>query len=115
MKKERWYVSGPMSGLPGMNKPAFHAETARLRALGYYVINPAESDLPEGSAWEDYMRADIKLLMDCTAIMMLPGYEKSRGAMLEYRIAQELGMTIALAAGKSPFESAPHFTDWAAA
>jgi hypothetical protein len=44
------YLSGPMTGLPDLNFPAFHAEAARLRALGYDVINPAE--LPEGISRE---------------------------------------------------------------
>ena len=29
----RIYVAGPMTGYPDLNFPAFHAETARLRAL----------------------------------------------------------------------------------
>ena len=36
------YIAGPMTGLPELNFPAFHAEAARLRAFGYEVINPAE-------------------------------------------------------------------------
>ena len=36
------YLSGPMTGLPDFNRPAFHAAAAALRAQGYVVINPAE-------------------------------------------------------------------------
>ncbi len=32
---KRIYLSGLMSGLPELNFPAFHAEAARLRALGF--------------------------------------------------------------------------------
>ena len=39
------YLSGPMTGLPDFNRPAFHAAAAALRAQGYVVINPAEVDL----------------------------------------------------------------------
>ncbi|MCY1527250.1 hypothetical protein D9M68_623110 [compost metagenome] len=40
---KRIYLAGPMTGLPEFNYPAFHAEAARLRALGYQVENPAEN------------------------------------------------------------------------
>ena len=42
---KRIYLSGPMSGLPELNFPAFHAEAARLRALGFEVVNPADFPL----------------------------------------------------------------------
>ena len=42
MKPLKIYCAGPMTGLPELNFPAFHAEAARLRAFGYEVINPAE-------------------------------------------------------------------------
>lgn len=38
---KRLYLSGPMTGKPALNFPAFHAEAARLLALGYEVVNPA--------------------------------------------------------------------------
>ena len=38
----RVYISGPMSGLPELNFPAFHAAAASLRAKGLDVVNPAE-------------------------------------------------------------------------
>ncbi|WP_319942079.1 DUF4406 domain-containing protein [Pseudomonas quasicaspiana] len=38
----RIYISGPMTGLPDFNFPAFAAEANRLRGLGFDVVNPAE-------------------------------------------------------------------------
>lgn len=90
------YISGGMSGLPDLNFPAFHAAAKSLRASGYTVINPAELDAADTApmTWEDYMRRDIRALMDCTHIAMLPGWEKSRGAKLEKHIAEALGMRV---------------------
>ncbi|WP_457825134.1 DUF4406 domain-containing protein, partial [Staphylococcus aureus] len=34
----RIYVAGPMSGLPELNFPAFHAAAAELRAQGFDVV-----------------------------------------------------------------------------
>ena len=114
-KTLRWYVAGPMTGLPNLNFAAFHAAAARLRGLGHEVVNPAEINPDQGAKWEDCMRADIKALMDCDAILLLPGWERSRGATLEHHIAKALGMYIALAAGVSPFSVSAAAPDWAAA
>ena len=37
---------------------------------------------------------DIKILARCNAICMLPGWKRSKGARLEYRIAKILNMQI---------------------
>lgn len=37
------YLSGPMTGLPAYNYPAFNAAAVRLRAAGYLVYHPADS------------------------------------------------------------------------
>lgn len=38
----RWYLSGPMTGLPSLNRPAFHRVAASVRAAGHDALNPAE-------------------------------------------------------------------------
>lgn len=88
------YLAGKMSGEPDLNFPAFHAAAADLRARGHVVVNPAEINLDPGAAWLTCMRADIKQLVDCEAICLLPGWEKSRGATLEHQIALGLGMQV---------------------
>lgn len=92
------YVSGPMTGMPELNFPAFHAAAAKLRAQGHDVRNPAEVGEEPGKTWEDYMRKDLRLLCDCNAIYLLPGWEKSKGAHLELHIAHRLGMEVILEA-----------------
>jgi hypothetical protein len=39
------YLSGPMTGLPDLNFPAFNAAASALRAKGLNVINPAEINI----------------------------------------------------------------------
>lgn len=98
MTETRIYLSGGMSGLPDNNRPAFHAEAARLRAQGHYVVNPAEIDLDEGATWSDYMRADlVAMLSECNTLVMLQGWEQSKGANLEWLIAKALGFEITYA------------------
>ena len=42
--------------------------------------------------WTCHMRHDIKALMDCHAIVMLPQWQTSKGAQLELHIARQLEM-----------------------
>lgn len=93
-KDVRIYISGPMSGLPELNFPAFHAAAAALRAKGFDVVNPAEINAEHPGRWESCMKADIKALCDCDALVMLPGWERSNGAHLEVHLAHRLGMQI---------------------
>lgn len=88
------YVAGPMTGYPDLNFPAFHAEAARLRALGFQIVNPAEINVDPSAGWLECMRADIKQLVDCDGIARLPGWEKSRGAMLEVFIGRGLKLRV---------------------
>lgn len=91
------YLSGPMTGCPELNFPAFHFEATRLRAAGLDVVSPAEVKLEGKPGWADYMRADIRQMMRCSAICMLPGWESSRGAKIEYDLALALGFELMLA------------------
>lgn len=94
--KKTIYVSGPMSGLPDLNFPAFHAAAAELRALGHTVVNPAEkqSEGDPAMTWADYMRQDLAMMMDCDTIYMLPGWQQSKGATLEHHVAVQLGFSV---------------------
>lgn len=91
---KRVYISGPMSGLPEHNFPAFHAAAATVRARGIEAVNPAEINTDANLSWEECLRADIKALCDCDTIAMLPGWENSKGAHLEVHVAHRLGIRV---------------------
>lgn len=96
------YIAGPMTGLPEFNYPLFNRVAAELRARGVEVRNPAEND--GGSAdkqWDFYIRLGLRQLLECDEIMLLPGWESSKGAQLELSVAEALGMTV------SEYESSP--------
>lgn len=90
----RVYLSGPMTGLPDNNFPAFHAVAQALREAGEDVVNPAEINPDASLSWEECMRADIKALCDCDAIYLLPGWEQSKGVHLELHVAHRLGLKV---------------------
>ena len=83
-----------MTGLPDFNYPAFNAEAARLRALGFHVENPAENAAPPCGSWAGYMRLAIAQLVTCDAICLLPGWSASRGASIEHDLAVHLGLAV---------------------
>lgn len=89
------YIAGPMTGLADFNRPAFRMMADRLRRKGYRVVNPAE--LPGetlNNPWDWYMRRDLAELVKCDGIVLLPGWEQSKGARLEHHVAVTLGMTV---------------------
>jgi hypothetical protein len=91
---KRIYLSGPMTGLPDYNYPAFNAEAARLRTLGYTIENPAENPAQPGEAWELYMRVALRQMLTCDTVALLPDWSISRGANLEVELAGHLGMRV---------------------
>ena|SRR5690242_7219845 len=99
------YLSGPMSGIEDFNFPAFNAAAERWRKAGWFIINPAEefdgrTDLPR----EQYIRRDIENLLLADGIALLPGWKKSKGALLEVAIAIELGLAFFNAETMAPIE-----------
>lgn len=98
------YLAGPMGGLQKYGAPIFDAAAADLRQRGYRVINPVDIDLEAGfdpmtDSPEDFdlkaaIRRDVNHLVDCDAIVMLPGHEKSRGATAERYVAIWAGLRV---------------------
>lgn len=89
------YLSGPMTGLPDYNRPAFDKMATKLRAEGKTVFNPAEVGsrnhiMPR----EWYMRKDIEALLVSDSVYVLPRWESSSGAKLEIEIAKQLGLPV---------------------
>jgi hypothetical protein len=90
-----YYLSGPMTGLPDYNRPAFNEAAKELRSHGFTVWNPAEEfDATTIYPRKIYLRKDIEALLKCDAIVMLDGWENSAGAKLELDIAKELELPI---------------------
>jgi len=87
----RVYISGPMTGYPDYNRPAFQNAARNLRLAGHDPIDPSRH--PEQPSWADYMRLDLADLVEADAVALLPGWEASRGARLEVDVAHALGIT----------------------
>ena len=87
------FLAGPMSGYPDYNYPAFAAAAADLRGQGFDVLNPAENfDGDVNREYAEYLRASFMQVLQADAVVMLPGWEKSKGASLEVAVAKLIGL-----------------------
>lgn len=90
-KKPKVYLSGKISGLSEVEyKTKFNSAELFLTGLGYDVINPVSYDKIKDGSWEDYMKQDLKLMLDCDYIYLLDNWEDSKGARMEYNLACDL-------------------------
>ena len=81
------YISGAITNVPDYKENFARAEE-KLKAEypEAEIINPTVLDaLP--LTYDEYMELDLKLLDMCGAIYMLNGWEKSKGACIEYGYA----------------------------
>lgn len=89
------YLSGKISGLPDLNSPKFQKAEDRWKGWGCEVINPLKL-LPQDPIrkWEEYMRNDIKYLVEADKVAVLDDWQQSRGAVIEVRLAFDLNIPV---------------------
>lgn len=107
-----WYLAGPMTGIPQFNFPTFDRVATELRNDGWNIMSPTELDTdawraaamasPDGDlatavglahqTWGEIMGRDVRHVADdCCGVILLPGWERSRGARLEAFVAVTCG------------------------
>jgi len=104
--KKKIYIAGKISGLP-MKETAvkFANATFNLINQGYDPINPVELvqnylfennylllQLSDNKLWKIAMRVCLKELVDCDGVLLLADYKDSRGALIESKLAIDLGI-----------------------
>ena len=90
MKKQRLYLSGPITGVDDYFE-RFQRAFLALEEAGYNVINPAPlyQVMPDDATHEEYMQICMDLLAMADVIVQMPGWEESCGCN------RELGWAIA--------------------
>lgn len=88
------YISGKITGVENEAPLLFEKAQVFLENLGHEIINPLKIKHVHDLSWSSFMKADLKEMLDCDAIYMLKGWQDSKGACIERRLADELGMQI---------------------
>ncbi|MDR0443238.1 MAG: DUF4406 domain-containing protein [Treponema sp.] len=96
------YLCGPVSGRT-IKETAGHflsvEETIRRamknsgRSIIYVISNPLRFCSPD-SDWRKAMRDCVRELADCGGIALLQGWQKSKGAAIELKLAQDLHIPV---------------------
>ena len=89
----RVYVSGPVTGMPGLNRRAFERAAVQLEAAGHTPLVP-HWFVPSDAGWQDAMRRSIETLVKCDGVALLPGWQDSKGAVIEFSLARDLGIPV---------------------
>ena len=89
------FISGPMTGIPMYNYPAFCKAEEELRDRGFAVINTAHNFGQEITLdHNQYMRMCFHQLLCVDAIYQLDGWRHSEGATAENILAKSLGLEV---------------------
>ena len=97
------YISGPITSADGWRK-RFKDAYNRLKSEGWGAVqSPADigdglemmlSAVGKKPSYADYMKADLRVLLGCTHIYMIKGWEDSRGACVEKQVAEACGLEV---------------------
>jgi hypothetical protein len=83
-----------MTGLnSGQLTDKFNTMASKLAGMGYNVVKPAavNEDSPN---WDLIVRSDIKKMLECDEVHLLPDWQDSRSARLYRDIALRVGMSV---------------------
>ncbi len=95
MRKDKCYIAGPIKGKENNNADAFTYGSKYVTWLGYVPVNPLELEKSLiNPTLEQILKNDFEELLKCQAIHLLDGWEKSKGATLEYSIAKAIGLKV---------------------
>lgn len=106
------YISCPITNNPHHREQMYRAHKD-LGAAGWTVVNPLEvgacADETCGGttfeiglaridefhhSWACYLKYDLRAMLECDAVAMLPNWRKSPGCLLEHHVAASVGMPI---------------------
>lgn len=89
------YLTGSMVG-PRHNFDAFDTAAEWLRGEGFAVTSPHEMDLGDGGAADlrAALEADIAAIKGAELLVLLPGVDRSPGAMVELLVAGAHGVPV---------------------
>jgi hypothetical protein len=90
------YISGKYSGDIDNNIALARKVAIEVWERGHVALcphlNTAHFEEDCDCSYDDYIKGDLLLIEGCDAILMLPGWQESQGAQVEYEYAEKLGL-----------------------
>lgn len=93
IKGKRVYLSGPITNVKNYKGLFMFAEELVDFGEAEQIYNPA-TQIPASSSWEHAMAQCLSEITNYDTIVMLPGWNVSRGARLERDVALACGMRV---------------------
>lgn len=89
MSKKKIYISLPITGQPIVEaRRKAQAIKTEISKMGHVVITPFDVCPKKDMPYSYYMGKDIMALLECDAILMMPGWSASKGCMAEFEVAK---------------------------
>ena len=91
------YIAGKVSGEPLAGcTMKFGTAQKEVESQGFEAVNPLAVVGNWQTPWQKAMRLCLHALIDCDAVLLLNDWQDSRGAMIEQKLAQDLGIKVLL-------------------
>lgn len=85
------YIAGKVTGLPIAEvEDKFMVAQKEIEAQGFLAVNPIEVVGTWDCTWKEAMLKCVKAMIDCDAVLLLPCWTDSKGAIIEQKIASDL-------------------------
>lgn len=98
------YVAGKVSGEDRtMCYNKFRNAEKLMESRGFQAVNPIRLVGNWETDWTTAMKICLRALLDCDGIYLLPDWQESAGAVMEYQMAEALGIKIVNKAWESVF------------
>lgn len=92
--KYKYYLSGAITGQTNFKNYFDGFEKQIKKWTDEPIFNPTAIDLGEHALWEDYMRYDLRELMESESLVLLPNWRKSTGARVEVDTCEKLNIPV---------------------
>lgn len=89
------YISGKITGIENKANELFEKGCYEAEKLGLgNPVNPMTLPHDHDKSWINFMKEDVKAMLDCENVYMLNNWKDSKGATIEHDIAKSLGLNI---------------------
>lgn len=94
-RDQKAYISLPISGKHSYEiSRNLGLGCKYLQAEGYQIVTPYDASPNANASYAEHMGKDIQALLECDVVLMMPGWEQSKGCQCEKATAEIYGKEI---------------------